>query len=265
LPNDPLAAACAFLGPLRFLTGDLAAALQAVHAGRVRSESLEFPRGPFSVAFVRTYEAQLHRARGDVQAATAAAEEVSRIGARHGFLDWQMVGRMHLAAARAMTDTSTNALDEMDDAITMWCAVGGELLIPWMRVEQTAGYLARDDPDKAARCLGQAFGGMASGQRMAMPEALRLRAELRLRVDPTAKPDAEGDLREAITVARAQGTAYSVLRAALSRRRLLNRGADDLTDGALAEAVAAYAGTTDFPELAQARELIATGNRHGRR
>jgi len=264
LPNDPLAAACAFLGPLRFLTGDLAAALEAIRTGMVRSESLEFPRGPFSVAFVRTYEAQLHRARGDVQAATAAAEEVGRIGARHGFFDWQMVGRMHLAAARAMADSSSSALDEMDDAITTWCAVGGEALIPWLRVEQAAGYLARDDPDKATRCLDQAFQGMAGGQHLALPEALRLRAELRLRSDPEAGPSAEADLREAIAIARAQGTAYSVLRAALSRRRLLGGGADDLTDGALAEAVDAYGDTTDFPELAEARELIATGSRRVR-
>jgi hypothetical protein len=143
--------------------------------------------------------------------------------------------------------------------------VGGELLIPWMRVEQAAGYLARDDLDKAARCLDQAFHGMASGQRLAMPEALRLRAELRLRVDPAAEPDAEADLREAITVAREQGTAYSVLRAALSRCRLLDSGADDLADSALAEAVAAYADTTDFPQLAEARHLIATGSRRVRR
>jgi class 3 adenylate cyclase/tetratricopeptide (TPR) repeat protein len=261
LPNDPLAAACAFLGPLRFLTGDLAAALQAIDTGMVRSESLEFPVGPFSVAFVRTYEAQLHRARGDAQAATVAAEEVSRIGARHGFFDWQMVGRMHLAAARAMTDDSSNALDEMDDAISTWCAVGGEALIPWLRVEQAAGYLARENLDKAIRCLDQAFGGMAGGQRLALPEALRLRAELRLRVDPAAEASAEADLRKAIAVARAQGSAHSVLRAALSRRRLLVGGVDDLTDSALAEAVAAYGDATDFPELAEARELIATGSR----
>jgi tetratricopeptide (TPR) repeat protein len=264
LPNDPLAAACAFLGPLHFLTGDLAAALQAIHTGLVRSESLEFPVGPFSVAFVRTYEAQLHRARGDAQAATAAAEEVGRIGVRHGFFDWQLVGRMHLAAARAMTDSSSDALDEMDEAITTWCTVGGEAMIPWLRVEQAAGYLARDDVDKATRSLGQAFEGMAGGQRLALPEALRLRAELRLRVDPAAAGRAEADLREALAVARAQGTAYFMLRAALSRRRLLDGGADDLTDDALAEAVAAYGDTTGFPELAQARELIAIGSRRVR-
>src|SRR5262249_26122679 len=111
------------------------------------------------------------------------------------------------------------------------------------------------------RCLGQAFEGMAGGQRLAWPEALRLRAELRLRVDPAAAPSAEADLREAIAVARAQGTAYSVLRAALSRRRLLDRGAADLADRALAGAVTAYGDATEFPELAQARELIATGSR----
>jgi class 3 adenylate cyclase/nucleoside-triphosphatase THEP1/tetratricopeptide (TPR) repeat protein len=264
LPNDPLAGACAFLGPLRFLTGDLAAALQAIHTGMIRSESLDFPIGPFSVAFVRTYEAQLHRARGDAQAATAAADEVVRIGARHGFLDWQLVGRMHLAAGRAMTDSSSNALDELDDAISTWCAVGGEALIPWLRVEQAAGYLARDDLDRAMRCLDQAFEGMTGGQRLALPEALRVRAELRLRIDPAAGPKAGADLREAIAVARAQGSAYSVLRAALSRRRLLVGRVDDLTDSALAEAVSAYGDATDFPELAQARELIATGSRRVR-
>ena len=265
LPNDPLAAACAFLGPLRFLTGDLAAALQAIDTGMARSESLEFPVGPFSVAFVRTYEAQLHRARGDAQAATAAAEEVGRIGARHGFFDWQMVGRMHLAAARAMTDSSPDALDEMDEAITTWCAVGGEAMIPWLRVEQAAGYLARDDVDKATRCLGQAFGGHggrpAPGLARGAAAAGRTAAAGR---PGGCGPSAEADLREAISVARAQGTAYSVLRAALSLHRLLNGGTDDLTDGALAEAVAAYGDTSGFPELTQARELIATGSRRVR-
>jgi hypothetical protein len=143
----------------------------------------------------------------------------------------------------------------------MWCAVGGAALIPWLRVEQAAGYLARDDVDKATHCLNQAFQGMAGGQRLALPEALRLRAELRLRIDPAAEPGAEADLREAIAVARAQGSAYSVLRAALSRRRLLDGGADEATDSALAEAVAAYGDATDFPELAEARELIAMGSR----
>jgi class 3 adenylate cyclase len=263
-PHDPMAAACAFLGPLRFLTGDQAGALEAIRTGVLRSEPLEFPRGPFSVAFVRTYEAQLHRARGDPSGAATAAEEVIRIGEQHGFFDWQMVGRMHVAAADAMTSTSSEALDEMGEAITTWCTVGGEALIPSLLVEQASGYLARDDLDKAATCLNQAFESIERGQRLALPEALRLRAELRMRVDPTAKADADAELREAIGVARSQGAVYSSLRAALSHRRLLDTEPDDLVDTALAEAVAAYGDATEFPDLAEARRLMAAGSRRVR-
>jgi class 3 adenylate cyclase/tetratricopeptide (TPR) repeat protein len=258
LPNDPLAAAYAFLGPLRFLTGDLAGALEAIRMGMVRSESLEFPLGPFSVAFVRNYEGLLHRARGDGPAAAAAAEEVIRIGERHGFLDWRLVGRMHLAAAEAMTRPSLEALEEMDQAITTWRTVGGEALIPWLRVEQAGGHLARDQRDEAATCLDQAFAGMERGQRLALPEALRLRAMLRLRSDPSARAAAGAELQQAIEVARAQGSTYSLLRAALSHRRFLATEGDDLVDIALAEAVAAYGDATGFPELAEARALTAT-------
>ncbi len=264
LPNDPMAAACAFLGPLRFLTGDEAGALEVIRTGVARSEPLEFPRGPFSVAFVRTYEALLQRARGDGQGAAAAAEEVIRIGERHGFFDWQIVGRMQLAAANAMTADSSEALDEMGEAMTTWCTVGGEALIPSLLVEQAGGYLARDDLEKATTCLDQAFESMERGQLLALPEALRLRAELRMTVDPTAKADADAELREAISVARAQGAVYSSLRAALSHRRLLGVEGGDLVDTALAEAVAAYGDATGFPELSEARVLMTAEGRRVR-
>jgi class 3 adenylate cyclase len=261
LPNDLLAAVCAFLGPLRFLTGDVAGAFEAIRTGLGRSGSLEFPRGPFSVAFVHNYEAVLHRMRGDSQGAVAAAEEVIRIGDRHGFFEWRVVGSMQLAAATVMTDASSEALDELDEAIRTWCAVGGEALIPLFRVEQAHGYLARGDLDRATTYLDQAFAGMGRGQRLALPEALRLRASLRVRVDQDARADADADLREAIEIARAQGAVYSLLRAAVTHRRLIGDGGADLVDGALAEAVAVYGDAADFPDLVEARALIAEGHR----
>jgi class 3 adenylate cyclase/tetratricopeptide (TPR) repeat protein len=264
LPNDPLAAAYAFLGPLRFLTGDVAGAFEAVRSGRARSESLPFPIGPFSAAFVCNYQSALHRAMGDGLRAAAAAGEVIRIGERHGFLEWQMVGRMQLAAANVMTGPSTEALDEMDEAIATWSAVGGELLIPWLRVEQARGYLGRGDLGKAVACLDQAFAIMERGQRLSLPEALRLRAELRVRADPAATPDADADLREAIEVARTQGAVYSLLRAALSHRRLLGVEGDHLVDTALAESVAAYGDATGFPDLEAARALLTLERRRVR-
>ncbi|PZS26770.1 MAG: hypothetical protein DLM61_17765, partial [Pseudonocardiales bacterium] len=88
-----------------------------------------------------------------------------------------------------------------------------------------------------------------------------IRAELRLRTDPAATVAAEGDLREAIDVARTQGDVYALLRAALAHRRLLHSEGDELVDTALADAVEAYRDASAFPGLAQARALVAASGR----
>src|SRR5581483_5606586 len=129
-PQDPLSRSWAHLGLLPFLAGDDAGALEAIRAGLTRSRPLEFPKGPFSVAYVRTYESMLHRARGDAPAAVTAAEEALRIGERHGFAVWQIVGKIHLSAARAMAGGSSGVLDEMGVALATWRAIGAETEIP---------------------------------------------------------------------------------------------------------------------------------------
>jgi class 3 adenylate cyclase/tetratricopeptide (TPR) repeat protein len=257
LPNDPLAVAYAYLGPLRFMTGDVAGALQAIRAGLERSEPLEFPRGPFSLAFVRTYESIVNRQLGDAKAARDAADEAARLGERYGFFDWQAVGRAHRGAAGVLLDPFSEALAEMEEGIATWSAAGGEAGIPWLRMELAGYHLARDDLEQAKASLELAFEGMARGQRLALAEALRLRAELRLRSDPSARAEADADLREAIGVAREQGDVYSLLRVALTHRRRFDREGGELVEAALAEAVAAYGEEAAFPDLVAARELLA--------
>src|ERR671919_219468 len=90
-PNDPLAGTYAFLAPLRFIMGDEAGSLAAVDAGLERCASLQFPHGPFSEAFLRAYEAWLHRVRGDLVAAHEAGAEIVRIAQQHGFVFWMIV------------------------------------------------------------------------------------------------------------------------------------------------------------------------------
>ena len=257
LPNDPLAVAYAFLGPLRFMTGDVAGALQAIRAGVERSEPLEFPRGPFSLAFVRTYESIVNRLLGDAKAAADAGDASARLGERYGFFDWQFVGRAHRGAAGALLDPYSEALAEMEEGIATWSAAGGEAGIPWLRIELAGYHLARDDLKQAEACLDQAFKGMVRGQRLALAEALRLRAELRLRSAPPARAEADADLREAIGVAREQGDVYSLLRVALTHRRRFDREGGELVEAALAEAVAAYGEEARFPDLLAARDLLA--------
>jgi class 3 adenylate cyclase/tetratricopeptide (TPR) repeat protein len=255
-PQDPLAASLALLGPLRFYRGNEAGAFQAIRLGLERSQPLEFPRGPFSVAFVRMYESVLHRRRRDGPAAVAAAEEVIRIGQRHGFIDWQLVGNIHLLAANVLADASCASLEALGTALETWRAVGGDFLIPSLLVEQADGYLVRHDVEAARACLRRAFDAMRHGQRLGLPEALRLRAELRLTTAPADAAQAAADLREAITTARDRGDTYSLLRVALAHHRLVGKD-DELVNDALAEAVIAYRNASSFPDLEEAREVVA--------
>ena len=85
LPHDPLAAALAFVGPLRLITGDEAGALEAAASGLARCADLGFPMGPVSTGLrppVRGLDApaarrrrrrRLRRRRGGPRSASATA------------------------------------------------------------------------------------------------------------------------------------------------------------------------------------------------
>src|SRR5262249_33255322 len=126
LPNDPLAAVYAFLSPLRLFHGDEEGALEAARLGVERCRDLEFPRGPFSVAFVRAYEAWMHRERGASAESIEAADEVIRLGVQLEFFDWATAGRMHKAAALVAERPTIERLEDLGRAIAAFRVGGGE-------------------------------------------------------------------------------------------------------------------------------------------
>jgi hypothetical protein len=220
LPNDPLAAALAYLSNLELLCGNETAALGAIQSGLARSSALEFPLGPFSVAFVRMYESWVHRMRGSFESASASAREIVRIGERHGYFDWQMTGRIHLAAAEAAAEPTATALAEMGDAITAWRSLGGEVLLPGLIIERGWGYVRLGDFDQAGSCLEDAEQILAKGQRLAAAEALRLRAELSARTGAVPPDDVSRLARAALRLAAEQGALLFVLRAGATCQRV---------------------------------------------
>ena len=259
LPNDPLAASLAFVSNLELLCGDESAALAAIDAGSARSERLAFPLGPFSLAFVRMYESWVHRMRGCFGDAERAALEIIRIGERHGFFDWQMTGRIHLAAAQAAAEPSLPALAEMGEAIAMWRGLGGEVLLPPLIVERGWGYLSLGELGQATECLEDAEAILPGGQRLAVAEALRLRAELAARSTEAAEDDVAEQLRAAMRHARDQGARLFVLRCGASYQRVreLDELDDDLRD-ALDDAVSAFGPGSPVVRLAFG-DLTSTG------
>jgi class 3 adenylate cyclase len=210
-PNDPVAAALAFLAPLRFVRGDERGALDTVEAAIERSTGCPFPLGPFSVAFVRMYESWLHRLRGDGARASAAAQEVRLIGEQHGFFDWVMTGRIHLAASRLAVEPSYPVLDEMAEATAVWQSVGGRLAIPALLVEQGFGYLGLGDVEQARRCADESAAAGRAEQRFGLSERHRLRAALVEATRP-GDPAVVSELTAGVRVAADQGAHLFVVR-----------------------------------------------------
>ena len=180
--------------------------------------------GPVSTAFVRLYEAWMHRLRGAVDDAAFAAAEVARIGERHGFFDWMIVGRIHLAAAAAAREPSRAALDEMGAAIDTWRAAGGQVLVPSLIIEQGWGYVALGDLERAEDCVNDAAEIIGRGQQLSLAEAHRLRAELAALRSGPDDPLVAAELDAGLRFAHDQGAALFVLRCAASYDRWLGSG-----------------------------------------
>jgi tetratricopeptide (TPR) repeat protein len=221
IPNDPMAAAYAFLGPLRLVMGDEPGALAAIAAGLERSATLPPPHGAFSEAFVRTYEVWMHRARGALDDARRAGQELLDVTREHGELVlWAIVAQLHLAATEVMAEPTPAALGRLGAAISAYRGLGVEVTVPSFLLEQAAGHLALGEPDEAGRCVDDALS--YADQRYARAEGLRLRAEVRAaRSGQRDRRGVHGDLCEALRIATAQEAPFQLARVVDSYRRLV--------------------------------------------
>jgi class 3 adenylate cyclase len=233
IPNDPLASTYAFLALLRFLMGDEPGAITAVDAGLERCASLQFPHGAFSEAYVRAFEAWLHRARGDVVAAHDAGAEIARIAQRHGFVFWAIVGQLHMSANEVAANPTPAALDQLGSAIATYRGLGANVLVPSWLLEQAEGCVALGDIEQARRCVDDALS--YTDQLYARAAGLRLRAEVRAAggYGEANQHTIKADLREALLQTTTQHAPYYASLAAESYRRLV--GEDPFVSWALAK------------------------------
>jgi class 3 adenylate cyclase len=223
LPNDPLAAVYAFLSPLRLFQGDEEAALDVARLGAERCRDLEFPRGPFSMAFVRTYEAWMHRERGDLPASIAAAEHAMRLGEQLEFSEWATAGRMHKEAALMAERPTIEGLEDLGRAIAAFRVGGGEWTVTSVQLEQGWGYVVLGEIERAEAALRDAEEVIGHLQQTSVAEAHRLRAELLARRHG-AGVDVARELSAGMRLAMSQGALLYVLRLGATFERWFGRG-----------------------------------------
>src|SRR5690606_14969160 len=216
LPNDPLAAGEIGLACIAALRGEAVLAETHEQGAVRRAEGLGFPRGPFTVGFVKTYAAWIRQFKGDLAAAHIMASDVVAVGRKHGYAYWVVLGSAYLGGPPgappdpALLSGTVESLRLMGHEAFL-----ASMLSSLAQVTADAGDLqrARTLVDEALQMAHQ------TGEMLHIPEILRRRAAFAL-ADGGDPQDAVSDILDALTLATEQGAAVSRLRAAVGLARV---------------------------------------------
>jgi hypothetical protein len=217
LPNDPVAVSYIALACVGALQGEAAGPARWESEALRRAESIGFPNGPFSTAFVTVFAAWLRRFTGDAEESSRLGDQVVAIGREHGYALWTTLGSCYSAAEPHGGPAHRERLRRSVAALR---AMGQESF-----TAAHFAYLGRLEADagngsEALRLVGEALDVVhRTGEHLHLPELLRQRAETRLALGE----DLDGivaDLAEAARVADRQAARVARLRAVLDVARL---------------------------------------------
>ncbi|MFK5635454.1 MULTISPECIES: ATP-binding protein [unclassified Ornithinimicrobium] len=211
LPNDPLAAAEMGLACIASLRGEDAAAARHEEEAIRRAEEVGFPRGPFTVGFVKTYAAWVRQFRGEDDEARALGAEVVAIGQKHGYAYWVVLGSAYVsgrpddAPSRRFLEDTVGTLRLMGHEAFL-----ASFLLSLARMTAQAG-----DAQRAHELINDALQvAHKTGEMLHVPEILRRRAAFSSARGGESDETA-ADLVAAVAVATEQGAVVSRLRAAV--------------------------------------------------
>lgn len=217
LPNDPIAVSEIALACASTVRGESDKADHWEREAVRRAEEIGFPRGPFSLAFVKTYAAWIRRFLGDDDASRLLGAEVVGIGQVYGYAYWMMLGSSYVTTGKPGGEPDREFLEQTVATLRL---MGQEAF-----AASNLAYLAQlnakaGDPDRAHELIEEALEVVhKTGEQIHLPELLRQRAVYSLARGGDVD-EAAADLTEAIQVATEQGARVARLRAALELGRL---------------------------------------------
>lgn len=252
LPNDPIAVSAIALACVATVRGQLEEARRWEEEAIERAEGIGFPRGPFSLAFVKAYAAWMRRFLGDHEASRVLGGEVVAIGHSYGYAYWVMLGSSYLTAEDLTSDPDAAYLDQNIATLRLMgqeaFAASNLSYLAALRFDQGDVDGAHDLVQDALEIVHKA------GEHIHLPELLRQRAVYSLARGGNAE-EARADLIEALRVAHRQEASVVALRSAIEIARLPEDWRPPGWRGQLEEARAAV--TASLREVVVADELLA--------
>lgn len=246
MPNEGTASIYTHLALARYIQGDLAGAEAEVRRTAERCDALDFPQGPFSLAYALQMEVLIRIDAGQFDLAASAAARLASIGEQHGFDSWALAGAVQHGFVTALQNDQVDQIATLTGYVEMWRALGVVCLIT-----SYDGFLARlltaaGEPERARERIDAALElAAATEMRYHDAELLRIRSHT---FPPEGRAD---DLRSAHGLARAQAALVYELRCAVELLEI-----DPAARELVADAVARFPEDSGWPELARAQALL---------
>jgi hypothetical protein len=254
LPHDPIAASAIALACVSALRGEQAEALHWEMQAVRRAQDIGFPRGPFSLAFVKIFAAWVRRFQGDEEASWRLGAEAVALGQEHGYTLWTVLGAAYTTTGAPGSAEHRAALRQ---TIAVLHAIGQESFGAAHLAYLAQLLTAAGELDAADALLAEAVDVVQrTGELVHLPELLREQArsaQARGRAE-----EATVSYREAVRVAVEQGARVARLRAALGMAALPPAARPEDWRALLVDARADLPASMSTAETTAADELLAT-------
>jgi class 3 adenylate cyclase/tetratricopeptide (TPR) repeat protein len=254
LPNDPVMVSEIALSTVAAVRGEPDVCRRWEDEAVARAQQVDFPRGPFSLAFAKTYAAWNRRFLGDRDASQQLGTEVLGIGMEYGYAYWMLLGTSYVGTP---TPGAGPDITYMEQNVATLRAMG-QMAFSASHLAFLAQLTAETgDLDRAVELVDEAISVVhKTGELLHLPELLRQHGELTLaRLGDTEQ--AVTDLVEAVALATEQGARVSRLRAAVALARLPSQARPSDWRTLLAEARADVPAALGIADVAAADALLA--------
>jgi tetratricopeptide (TPR) repeat protein len=253
LPHDLLVAVQSFLGSVLVVMGDEAGAVAEFRSARKRADKLEFPIGPFSAAYARTYEATYERLAHNPERAMALATEVIELGERHGFNEWRLVGALNQAAAHSTAGRHEETCNQLAPALDLFRALGAETGVSIFLNDLADAHLQCGRIDEALAAVTEALRlAIERGHAIRLAESHRLHAEIIAARTPD-HPQIALEIDRAMAVAAEQRAPLWSHHTAVTSLRLLPDHRPEVMQAAIEDAQQAYGDASPLLSAVPAR------------
>lgn len=254
LPHDPIAVSLIALYCVSAMRGDAEEAERWEREALRRGEDVGFPRGPISLAFIKTFGAWIRRFLGDHETSWQLGSEVVAIGREHGYVFWSTLGSAYTVSGQPGSHEHRELLRQTMAALRL---MGQESFSAVHLAYLAQLHAATGEVDRARELVEEAIEVVhKSGEHVHLAELLRQRAAYTLDRGADVE-DAVADLTEALRVTIEQDARVARLRAAVDLARVPVAYRPTGWRSTLSDARGALSPTLRTADTAAADELLA--------